>query len=379
MNIKKFLNQSGFSLVEAVVATGVLAIASFGAVTLSNQQMGVVSDIKMKSSEIDFLYNMEKSIVNADICEATFINNGAVTVNQDPNNIVAANQITQVRNRDGDVLYEVGELYQDNRIRIDDMVLKNINITLDPDPNLRYGTAELELTLSRLNSYGDFETIKKAIQLNLQTDISGVVSDCYDNSEYVAEATSDRLCEQSGGVYDAATKTCNLSAACDLGTPENISQISTECFVTEFVENHLKDVDGGNPILLTQTGGGTINGSLTVTAGNVSTNVIHSPTGRVFVSGGGSITSTDTFTINGNLVINNNPAATRNDVFQSLSESDQESIINSIVTNISNTQSMDNFKSHFRSSISVQNCTSGQLATGFSINTGTGVISPNCQ
>ena len=355
--MKKFLNSRGFSLVEALVASGVLAIASFGAITLSQQQMSSVNEINTKSLEIDLLYNIEKALMNADFCEATFATPG----------ISIGDNFTQIVNPDTDILYETTNLYSDGKIRIDTMSIVNVNIPLGGDP-IVYGTAQLNLELSRLNSSNEFEPISKNFQLNLETDDNGVILKCFDTSEFIAEASKDVFCEQDGGVYDEATNTCNLSGACDFTNEANTKQVSSECFMNNYITLE------ANPNYLRQSFDGTINGHLTANA-DIAIGALTSE--RTLVSGTLATAATTSLNISGTLDLNGQVPATTNDLFTSLDETQKETILNGIVTNTVNTNGINALRNHFRSSISVSSCAG--TVNGFALNPATGVVTLSCE
>lgn len=350
--------QYGFSLLEAVVATGVLAIASMGALTLSNQQIGMVKEINTKSQEIDLLYNIEKVLKNSDFCNATFVIPG----------VGLGDTFTTIRDPQNEILYQTTGTYFNDRIRIDSMAINNVNVTPGSGDN---GTAEVVLTISRMNSSKNYEQVTRRVMVNLTADpgTPPPITGCFDTNDYLVEASNSTLCEQAGGVYDSIGDTCDMSGTCDFSTPANTNQVSTNCFVNTFLP-----VEAPTRFL-SQIDPGTLNGHLTSNA-DVAVGVLQA--NRVFTSG--LLSSNQMITFSGNFIVNGQPVATQDQIFSALDDAQQEAIINSIVTDIVNNNGVNNLRNHFRGSISVGGsaCASGNFKNSFTINPVTGVISATC-
>lgn len=356
-----FLSQSGFSLIEVIVASSILVFASVGALKFMGGQMNSSKSNLIKLEELNFISQLEKSLNNAEVCTATLVG-PAIGLDDDVNN-----GINQVIDGAGNVMFQTGNEYGDGGNKVTLISMKLFDQLITPPG---YGLTRVEVVISKLNAKKEIENYTHSINIGLEVDVAGIVTKCFDTANFLQEAGSESICQQGGGVYDEAVPSCNMATPCNsLTVASNISPVSTQCFIGNFFTQI------GNPRYLQTGSNGVVNGSITTSA-PLSGNDISAS--RVFSTGIIGTAPLSQLNISGVFVKGGQPVATANDAFTALSETQKEALIQSIVTNMSNTTGVDAFKNHFRQSLSITSCPVNTVARGLSYNSTSGTFTPNC-
>lgn len=202
-------NEQGFSLVQVMIAAGMLGLVSLGTMRLMENQSKSASTTESKFESSETLNDIRLLLSERDSCRRSF----GITPGNPNTGTLLLNSINP-----GDVT----ELYYVNV----DQGVEDLRYTADSDPNLApqigssdirlleldvegsvaagsSGQAELLVTLYRgSNVYGP-QQITKRIPLNVLTDSSGYLIDCSTGGVTDTHDIAKHTCEALGGTYDA--------------------------------------------------------------------------------------------------------------------------------------------------------------------------------
>jgi type II secretory pathway pseudopilin PulG len=200
-------NEKGFSLAEVMVAAGLLGALSLAVNQLIMNQSKSVKTVEKKFELVSTASTIRTILSDRAACHNTFgINAGPpATGTYDPNN-VAAGTITEIRNRNDDVMFEsntdpsLAKKYGNGQIKIISLSLSSANTA--PIPANSTGLSELTIVFNRGGAIYGTETISKVIQLNTRTDAAGILMDCGTTAVNDLIANTTALCDAIGGTYD---------------------------------------------------------------------------------------------------------------------------------------------------------------------------------
>lgn len=193
-----FKNSKGFSLAEVIVAAGLLGALSLVLINISKNQ-AVVQKRAEASFEINTISNLvTQTLLNSQACAASL---GGVGQE------VTENSVTSIKNRKGDSIYEINEIYGNRQVRITEMKLIDI-----PSPLGLFSELKLRITFEKLSkAISGNKFISKHFSLKIESDAAGDLIKCYSSTENAVTTAVEQSCISIGGTYDVATSNCNLS------------------------------------------------------------------------------------------------------------------------------------------------------------------------
>jgi len=218
-------NEKGFSLAELMVTAGIMGMISLGIMQMIQNQNKAMINAESKSEEIQLINQIRTTLIKKENCDATFTG--------EPLNAV----VTDVKLENGNNIFTTNNIYGNRVIRIDNMNL-SANTVPGPDSN---GTVKLNVTLTRLKKRNGIKTITKSIMLQVRTDATNNIAECFSESQNSISTAKEESCLNIGGTYNAALDTCNLSDPCTLGNANEAT--STKCLET--IINEYLRLDGG--------------------------------------------------------------------------------------------------------------------------------------
>lgn len=188
---KKFRNFSisGFSLVQVMIAVGLLGMIAVGVMQVSKQMQTTAVSGETSVEEIQLITHINTVLIDIDSCRETF------------RGLELGKPIDFIKRVKGSgeklEVYKAGEKYGNRTLLLKEMILSGTE-----------GDEFLELTMERIKQgVSGAKEIKKRIPLKLVLK-DGKVTDCFNDLSSVTETSIKKSCESVGAEYDTATQKC---------------------------------------------------------------------------------------------------------------------------------------------------------------------------
>lgn len=243
-----FKNNQGFSLVETMVAAGMLGLLAMAGVKLMQNQNQAMKTIETKSEYNGIMNDIRTILADSNSCRTTFGGQNAKnmpvgTVTQ-ITQVVASGNVTRYTSNAN---WMQAQAYGNGKIRIIGMRLSDaatdVETTAGVGPTV--GTTNLILTFTSglRESNKTLETFEKSMKLNVTTVAGSTnINDC--NSTVADNSLNDmtKACASLAGTYDPATERCNLTAYTNPFTPATFVAVSTK-FLDDWATQWLTVLD----------------------------------------------------------------------------------------------------------------------------------------
>lgn len=241
---KKILsNSKGFSIIQAIIAAGVVGAASVGVMHMSNNQIEELLYLETRQEEEAIVKQIERMMMQTSVCTQTFQGNSmGATTNE--NAIV---------DQAGNPLFDVTtQSYGGGAIKIESIQLENDGT--NPVVASGEGDAWAVITIRRLKRKKGADTIIKRIKLSATANAGNNLVSCHsDVSDYINEALEE-MCIGIGGFINASGE-CEMSCA----SADPTHAVSAKCLSDKILPGQEYDQRW------LQKSGGTKNGNLTFT------------------------------------------------------------------------------------------------------------------
>lgn len=178
MNMK---NDHGFTLLEIVVATGLLAALSLGVVSLLQTMTKGQNTAETKIEELEIRRMITTVLTNKDACLNTL---GGKSIGE---------TITEIKNSEHHSMFETDKIYGNNTLKISAMK------TLDLDQAFDDGTRMINLEVSFVklkNISGNLKTTTVPIRVEAPS-ADGKITSCFAD----ADSMIQKSCETAGGTW----------------------------------------------------------------------------------------------------------------------------------------------------------------------------------
>ncbi len=185
-NSKLFLSSRGFTLVEIIIVTGMLAGISAAVMTLmNNMQKGqVTSETKMESLELRRV--IMTLLMDKGACENTF------------NGQAIGSSISEIRNTNNSVVYKVGNKYGNNTVQINDMKIVDAG-SYNAASSIR--SVDLVVSFQKLKRLSSGTLSNATIRLNVKaTGPAGIISKCFSDIDQSTQTN----CTSLGGTWNGS-------------------------------------------------------------------------------------------------------------------------------------------------------------------------------
>jgi hypothetical protein len=187
--IFKIFSTSGFSLVQVMIAVGLLGMIAVGVMQVSKQMQTTAVSGETSIEETQLLSHISTILIDSDSCRETF------------RGLEIGKPIESIKRMKADggklEVYKIGEKYGNRTL-----LLKGMNLSGTE------GEENLELTLERIKQgVSGAKEIKKRIPLKLVIK-DGKVADCFNDLSNVTENSIKKSCESFGAEYDPANQKC---------------------------------------------------------------------------------------------------------------------------------------------------------------------------
>ena len=231
-----FKNNKGFSLVQVMVAAGMMGGIALGVMQLSKQMQTTTVKGETSIEENQLINHISTILLDANSCMETFKGLSF----RDP-----VESIKRVKSNGESIeVYRTGKIYGNRTLQIDRMTLSG-----------KKGEEYLDLKIKRIKAaYQGPKNVKKRIALKLVIE-EGKVKNCFSELSNVTENSIKKSCESIGAVYSDETQKCiNLkingdeTQICHLGTCKSIKSY-VEDIVVEVMDKSTLCIVKYNPLL----------------------------------------------------------------------------------------------------------------------------------
>ncbi len=161
--IKKLRSTLGMSLIEVLVVLGLVSLVGLGIASMMQNMLSAQKGVEQKNNIMLLHGEIFRSLSNSTACLNTF-NDGTVFNRTAPSpTTVAPAQVTSAA---GGVLYQVGQAYYNNTIRINSITLMNYAPD-DAATNEYFGTARVAIVYQRVGNNIGLDTYTRDFRISL--------------------------------------------------------------------------------------------------------------------------------------------------------------------------------------------------------------------
>jgi prepilin-type N-terminal cleavage/methylation domain-containing protein len=186
-------NAKGFTLVEIIIAVGLMAGLSMVAMQMMKTQTTSSASISAKMDEMEIKRNIILTLQDSIACKTTFAQKN---IGQD---------LTAIKSSKGADLFSVGSNFGSNKVKITSMKTQDLNTFIG---TLRDVELVIRTTKSVMGkeTQAEFKVRLKVVALGA----SSPITDCYSDADTLIIGATIETCKSLGGIWDAATITCAL-------------------------------------------------------------------------------------------------------------------------------------------------------------------------
>lgn len=162
--IEAIVNDKGFSLVQVIVAMGMMSILGLAMMKMNSQQIQNTKTIKVKTEANQFYSEVVSFLSKPEICTSNFKNR---SINDEAS-------LEKISYKSGKVKYEKGKLYGQNAFRLHRIYTSDYY----SDNGDGIGTIMVNLELEATGNINGNKIQKKAFELNVLTNDHGKITSC---------------------------------------------------------------------------------------------------------------------------------------------------------------------------------------------------------
>lgn len=192
MNILK--NSSGFTLVEIMVAMGLMGVITLGVMSqMKNMAQGQATS-EMKVEELEMKRIILSTLSDRNACKTTF---QSANIGQ---------SISKIQNSAGTAIYQVGNTYGNKTLKITDIKTEDTGV-------IQNGTrvVKLHVRIQKMKKIIKANVKDIMIKLNVKAaDATSVITDCFSDTEEIINSSIQQACTSIGAVWDTSTGQCQL-------------------------------------------------------------------------------------------------------------------------------------------------------------------------
>lgn len=252
--LRALRNQSGFSLVELMVASGLVGLLAVATMKISDINMKSLKRSEASLETQSIVVAITNNLLNGESCVNTLSPVGGLSNGKN---------VTEIRNRVNRAIFNTTDSYGTRALKIKSMKVRDLDITPSTIPAGQKGYGELNLLvrLERLSSQISVSSkiVEKKIPLKVEVDSSKRVLRCYAATENAVDTAKAAACNNIGGVFDSATDECDLA---DYPQPDS-SNIAVS---TKYLQDHQVELDDKYVDITGDTMTGQLNVNSTVKA-----------------------------------------------------------------------------------------------------------------
>ena len=192
-------NQKGFTLVQTMVALGIMAVASVGLMKVSKQTAKTQKRAEVFQDIFTIENRIQLMMVNPLNCAASL---GPIGTPVQNGKEITIRRVTDA-NPAGEIIYQGNDTVYYNNLRVENIRLADVN--LQPDNGSLVGSANIELVYYKTSNLLDQQNtryVKKIEVPRILADAAGNMQSCQSDEAQAAIEAARRLCRNIGGVFD---------------------------------------------------------------------------------------------------------------------------------------------------------------------------------
>ncbi len=165
--MKKLINEQGISLIQVVIAAGLMSMLGLVMMRMQENQLKTQNDIGARAEVVSFMKKFNSLMASPGYCQESLkgqLVNGAKKITLDK--VIAPN---------GKVILEVGELYGDRQILLKSIEQKNFFFD---DVAKTRGILGLTISLEKNKKSMGAKTIRKTAEVFVSVNASGAIEAC---------------------------------------------------------------------------------------------------------------------------------------------------------------------------------------------------------
>lgn len=176
----------GFSLIQVMVAAGILGGLSLVVLQLAQNQNQIMSHSEAKSEELELVNQARIVLSRREACLESF------------QGLSPDEEVVDLLNANGEPVFSVGSVYGNRSLRINEMFLENQTVPSGGGS----GEVLLNIVMERLKKDTGASDITKEIMLQVATNSDDEIVSCYDGEEFGESQLSDEgFQEMPSGLY----------------------------------------------------------------------------------------------------------------------------------------------------------------------------------
>lgn len=176
----KFIATSkGFSLIEVMIAFGLLSVVAMGYMQLTTHQAKQTRTQRIAEAQDELIANLRGFLGHESVCRASFQD-----IRITPN---SSEPVTDIRTPAGAILLESGQTYHEGHIKLVAMNLAQFKLI---DQASRSGYATLEISLEKQGAFYGSATLRKELVLAVERSPSNQITGCTTVAKPLSESVT---------------------------------------------------------------------------------------------------------------------------------------------------------------------------------------------
>lgn len=197
MKFKEFFRKpDGFSLMEIMVAAGLLAVISVAVMQMNKTMSRGQATAEVKMEAIEIKRQVISTLSDKQACEHTLVGKNL------------GDNVDVIKNSNDVDLFRVGQKYGGNALELAEMKILDDG---DLGGGMRQGKLYVKFNKLKKSAYGGSERSFETLIKVKAAGASAVIDECFDDTTGVISTANESSCLAIGGVWDSATSTCTIS------------------------------------------------------------------------------------------------------------------------------------------------------------------------
>ena len=189
------MTRSGFSMIAVIMAAGAISGLALVLANLNKQQAVIQRKVRTHFEVESVSNTILRLLFDSRACTHTVGFNSNLTENR---------PVTSIKNSNGTTMYNTVKKYSNNRLKIETITLKKVNIDSPAS-----GTANLEVVFRKIGqAVKGYDKIVKKYPLALDLNPSAKLASCYSDHQFIMSTVTNSSCSQVNGFIDPLTGKC---------------------------------------------------------------------------------------------------------------------------------------------------------------------------
>lgn len=189
-------NKKGITLVEIVIASGLLGLVSMGVMQLNQSMMKGQATAEVKFEGIELKRQVLMTLSDKQACENSLMG------------VSLGSNISSIKNSNNTIVYEVGRKYGSNTLLLKSILVKDGS---DLGSGMREAQLLLEFEKLKKSTYGSkIRTYTSSLKVKAASGTSPI-TECYDDTNNIIATAIEEACLSLGGSWDSLLKKCSIN------------------------------------------------------------------------------------------------------------------------------------------------------------------------